>query len=103
MVKVLVADENIKRTAKCCQYLSCNDSMLETTPANTGIDTLNKYNAIKADILILNSRFSDIKSTEIIDRLSSTVYEQKNNKRHCYKNNNIINHNRSFYKLCFCN
>lgn len=84
MVKVLVADEDVEQVTECCQYLSNNDQMLKTISANTGIDTLNKYNKMKADILILNSHFSDIKSTEIIDRLSNTIYERKN------MNNNII-------------
>ena len=73
MVKVLVADENIEETNKCCQYLSYNEPKLDT-----GIETLNKYNRMKANILILNSHFSDINSTEIVDRLSSTAYERKN-------------------------
>ena len=79
MIKVLVADENINVINNCCQYLSNSDKMIQTLSANTGIDTLNKYNKIKADVLILNSHFSDIKSTEIVDRLSATICERKNN------------------------
>lgn len=77
MIKVLVADENIEQATECCQYLSNNDPMLKTTSANTGIETLEKYNTLKTDILVLNSHFKDIKSTEIVDRLSSTKCERK--------------------------
>ena len=77
MVKVLVADENVEQTTECCQYLSNHDHMLKTTSANTGIETLEKYNALKTDILVLNSHFKDVKSTEIVDRLSSTRSERK--------------------------
>lgn len=77
MIKVLVADENVEQTTECCQYLSNHDHMLKTTSANTGIETLEKYNDLKTDILVLNSHFKDVKSTEIVDRLSSTRSERK--------------------------
>ena len=78
MLKVLVADENIDESKKCCEFLSNNKSVFKTASSNTGIDTLNKYHQMKTDILILNSHFSDIKSTEIVDRLSNTSCERKN-------------------------
>lgn len=77
MVKVIVANENVEQVTECCQYLSNNDQMIKTFYANTGIDALNKYNQMKADILILDSYFSDINSNEIIDRLSNTFNERK--------------------------
>ena len=77
MIKVLVADENIEQTTECCQYLSDNDPMLKIVSANTGIEALEKYNTLKTDILVLNSHFKDVKSTEIVDRLSSTKSERK--------------------------
>ncbi len=77
MVKVLVADENIEQTTECCQYLSNHDHMLKIISSNTGIETLEKYNTLKTDILVLNSHFKDVKSTEIVDRLSSTKSERK--------------------------
>lgn len=79
MIKVLVANENKQLTLDCCQYLSNNNSALKTISANTGIDTLKKYNDMKVDVLILSSHFSDIKSTEIVDRLSVTKHERNKN------------------------
>lgn len=79
MVKVLVADKNVDDVLKCSQYLSNHDQMIKTLTANTGIDALNSYNKMKADILILNSGFVDMKSPEIIQRLSATEYERKRN------------------------
>ena len=78
MLKILVADENINENKKCCEFLSRNKSQFETASSSTGIDTLYKYHQMKTDILILNSHFSDIKSTEIVDRLSNTSCERKN-------------------------
>ena len=79
MVKVLIADKDFNEVTKYSQYLSNHDNMLKPVSSTTGIDTLSKYNEMKIDILILNSGFNDIKSNEIIDRLSNTVYERNNN------------------------
>ena len=49
-VKVLVADENVEQTTECCQYLSNHDHMLKIISANTGIETLEKYNTLKTEI-----------------------------------------------------
>lgn len=76
MVKILVANENLQQTTSFCNYLK-NDNTLFTSSVNTGIDALNKYNEINPHIFILNSDFKDMKSTEIIDRLSSTVAEKR--------------------------
>lgn len=77
MVKVLVANEDIKQTTSFCQYLK-NDITIFPSSVNSGIDALNKYNEINPHIFILDSDFKDMKSTEIIDRLSSTVAEKRN-------------------------
>lgn len=96
MVKVLIADENVEQATQCCQYLSSHDHMLKLTSANTGVETLEKYNTLKTDILVLNSHFKDVKSTEIVDRLSSTRSERK-------KINIILTLNSKKEKLDFVN
>ena len=106
MVKVLIADSNLDEVTSYSQYLSNYDNTLEAIGSNTGIDTLSKYNEMKADILILNSGFKDIKSTEIVDRLSNTVYERSNNniiltmnsKNEVFKFNNTAKIYRIFQK-----
>lgn len=77
MVKVLVANENTEQTTNFCKYLQ-NDNALFTSSANSGIEALNKYNEINPHIFILDSHFKDMETTEIIDRLSSTVVEKRN-------------------------
>lgn len=77
MVKVLVANENTEQTTNFCKYLQ-NDNALFTSSANSGIEALNKYNEINPHIFILDSYFKDMETTEIIDRLSSTVVEKRN-------------------------
>lgn len=76
MVKVLVADTNVDDVLQYSQYLSNHDQMIKTLTANTGIEALNSYNRMKADIMILNSGFNDMESTEIVKRLSVTNYER---------------------------
>lgn len=76
MIKVLVANENTKQATNFCQYLK-DDNTLFTSSVNTGIETLNKYNEISPHILILGSHFVDMPTTEIIDRLSSTIAEKR--------------------------
>ena len=77
MVKVLVADKNTQKTNEYCHYLSNNlDS--RTIIANSGTETITKYQKFEPNILVLDSQFDDINSLEIIDRLSTTVDEKRN-------------------------
>ena len=78
-MKILIADENIEQNRQLCQYISNYDNMIYPLTSNTGLETLEKYNKLKTDILILNSHFGDISSTEIVDRLSSTTSERTKN------------------------
>lgn len=78
MVKILVADENIAEANKYCGYLSKNHNNLRIKSVNSGSNALSTYLKINPHIFILNSHFEDIKSAEIIDRLSITYNERKN-------------------------
>lgn len=69
MVRILVADENMKDNLECSRFLA-NDKNFKMESTRDGISTLNKYLEMQPNILILNSHFSDIDYTEIINRLS---------------------------------
>jgi len=56
MLKVLVADEDLKENSNCCRFLA-NDENLDIISASSGISTLNKYYETRPDILIINSDF----------------------------------------------
>lgn len=77
MVKVLVANEDSKTATNFCQYLNSNDNSIHSSSVSFGIDALNKYNEINPHVFILSSNFTDMKTTEIIDRLSSTIIEKR--------------------------
>lgn len=69
MLKVLVASENIKQNSQYCNYLA-NDKDLEVISTKDGITTLNKYLSLRPNILILDTFFSDLNYTDIIDKIT---------------------------------
>lgn len=69
MIKVLVANADIKQNAKYCNTLA-NDKELEITSTTDGLTTLNTYLELKPNILILDSNFKDIEYTDILNKLS---------------------------------
>lgn len=77
MLKVLVADEDIKRNSSCCQYLS-KDKSLDVIGVSNGINAITKYHEIQANMLIINSDFEDKGYIQIINELSNTPIERKN-------------------------
>lgn len=76
MIKVLVANSNIKQNFRCCENLLC-DKDIETLSAYTGITTLNQYFETNPDILVLDSMLHDMRYTEILNRLSNSIEERK--------------------------
>lgn len=77
MVKILVANQDIKQNTKLCQYLA-NDNEFNIIGTSNGISTLEQYHKIKPDIFILNTNLKDINYIDIIDRLSYDISEKMN-------------------------
>lgn len=76
MLKVLVADENYAANLSCCKYLA-NDKNLDILSTNSGINTINAYNNLHPNVLVINSDFKDRSYTEILNELSSTSLERQ--------------------------
>lgn len=76
MIKVLVANEDIKQNRDCLQFLS-NDKNLSVASAANGTSALQKYLEIKPNVFILDSYFTDICYTEVIDRICIIPDEKK--------------------------
>lgn len=77
MLKVLVANKHTDENLTFCKILS-QDKDIRIINSNTGIQTLNMYNNLNPQVLILDSGFDDINDMsyiEILDRLS-TVFER---------------------------
>lgn len=77
MLKVLVADENLETNSDFCSFLA-NDKNLDVVSTRTGINTIDTYNKIKPNLLVINSDFKDKSYTDIVNELSSTS-EGRNN------------------------
>lgn len=76
MVKILIADTDIQRNSASCQFLA-NEKGFEIESTNDGSSTIKKYLEIEPNIFILDSNFTDIKTLEIIDRLSISPIEKR--------------------------
>lgn len=76
MVKILLADTDTKRNSASCQFLS-NEKDFEIESTNDGISTIKKYLEIEPNIFVIDSNFIDIKTLDIIDRLSVSPLERR--------------------------
>ena len=83
MVKILIADTDVKRNSASCQFLA-NEKGFEIESTNDGSSTIKKYLEIEPNIFILDSNFKDIKTLEIIDRLSTSPIEKRKKKSMVY-------------------
>ena len=76
MVKILLADTDTKRNSASYQFLS-NEKDFEIESTNDGISTIKKYLEIEPNIFVIDSNFTDIKTLDIIDRLSVSPLERR--------------------------
>lgn len=74
---VLVADIDTKQSNDYSSYLMNANNNLNVINVNNGIDVLTKYNTINPNVLIIDTKFNDIPTYQIIDRISSTRKESK--------------------------
>lgn len=76
MVKILLADTDTKRNLASYQFPS-NEKDFEIESTNDGISTIKKYLEIEPNIFVIDSNFTDIKTLDIIDRLSVSPLERR--------------------------
>lgn len=69
MLKVMIASENTKHRSLYCKYLA-KDKDFEIISTKDGLTTLNKYFELRPNILILDTLFSDVDYTDIIDKIT---------------------------------
>lgn len=74
-LKVLVANENVEQNSLYCNYLT-NDRDFDVISTKDGIETLNAYTQVRPSIFILDSFFSDLKYTDILDKLTNLDNER---------------------------
>ncbi len=78
MFSVLVANANKTQRESYYQFLIHNCNNLNVISSDTGTKTINLYNEINPNVLVLDTEFNDLSSQEIINKLSSTKKESKN-------------------------
>ena len=74
-LKVWVANENVEQSSLYCNYLT-NDRDFDVISTKDGIETLNAYTQVRPSIFILDSFFSDLKYTDILDKLTNLDNER---------------------------
>lgn len=77
MFNVLVANADNNQRVSYCQYLNQNSKKLNIIGVENGVKALNTYNEINPSALVMDTEFSDLSCTEIINKLSSTKKESK--------------------------
>lgn len=74
MVRVLIGNNDIQKELKYFQFLK-NNNEYEIITTHSGKETINKCIETNPAIIILNSNFSDMVYTDVIDRISSLPSE----------------------------
>ena len=75
MTRILIGNKNIQEALKDFEFLK-NSNEYEIITSNSGVETINKCKTINPAIIILDSNFSDIPYTEVIDKISALPNEQ---------------------------
>ena len=77
MLNVLVANKHTEESLTICNALSQNYE-IKPSISHTGIETIEMYNKLSPQLLVLDSGFNDISFYEIMNRLSSMIFESRN-------------------------
>lgn len=75
MVKVLIANMEIKEDIKSFHFLKERSNEFEIITSHTGAETIQKCKKIEPAIIILNSNFEDMPYTDVLDSLASLPNE----------------------------
>ena len=74
---ILIANNDISQLENYCNYLGLHHE-LHITSVNNGIKALDAYFKLKPSVFVMDTNFTDISPSEIIDKISVTRNENKN-------------------------
>lgn len=77
MFDILVADANTEQANNYCSYLMNTNKDIKAISVTSGIATLNTYNNINPNALVIDTKLNDMPTYEVINKLSSTRKENK--------------------------
>lgn len=95
MIKVLIGDQNIQKDINNFRFLN-NDNEYQVVTSVSGMETITKCRENEPSIIILGSKFDDMKYTDVIDKISDLPSEFN-------KCNLILTLNNPKDKLCLSN
>ena len=78
MVKIIVANSDIKQNLEFCKLLFNFNNNFKIIQTDNGLLTIEQYYKEKPDILILNTNLKDKNYIDIIDDLSKDSNEKRN-------------------------
>ena len=77
MIEVMVADDNIELNSLCCKFLTKDKNIKIISSTIDGEKTLEEYNRLKPDLLLLDLDMPKLNGIEIINSLSEDTIEKK--------------------------
>lgn len=69
MIKVLIGNQNIQKDINDFKFLN-NDNDCQIITSTSGVEVISKCQKLEPNIIILNSNLSDMRYTEVIDKIS---------------------------------
>ena len=79
MIKVMVADDNTSLNDLCCNFLTKDKEIQIVSSTIDGETTLQKYNALKPDVLLLDLDMPKMNGLDVINNLCLDEDEKKKN------------------------
>ena len=76
MIRVMVADDNIDLNNMYCKFLTKDKDIKIISQTTDGQETLEKYQELKPDLLLLDLEMPKISGLEIINYLSKDTIEK---------------------------
>ena len=76
MIRVMVADDNIDINNMYCKFLTKDKDIKIISQTTDGQETIEKYQELKPDLLLLDLEMPKINGLEIINRLSKDPNEK---------------------------
>lgn len=77
MIEVMVADDNKELNSLTCNFLTKDKNIKIVSSTTDGQKTLEEYNRLKPDLLLLDLDMPKLSGLEIINQLSSNPFEKQ--------------------------
>lgn len=76
MVQVMIAEDNIELSSMYCKFLTKDKNINIVSRTEDGEKTIEMYNTLKPDVLILDLNMPKVNGLEVINQISKDSYEK---------------------------